>query len=271
MDYKEEQKQELEVLESIYPDELRILNDVYPKIRFEVDIKLELDMGDSTSRLTKEHTILAGFKLPENYPDEPCVISLEAQEVALNDGGEEEEEEEEGDEEEDEIMYDDHGNRILKEVENLPDIIRFKGYLPELTVQLETQIETDMLLGMQMCFALISSIKENCEQWYSEQLGKLQKQHDLEAQEREKKEQAKFHGTKVTRESYLEWRSKFREELKLDERDQVRRMKAHHGKLTGKQMFEQGVVGTGDEDMEEDGVSVDDVAEGIAKTEIVNQ
>lgn len=143
--------------------------------------------------------------------------------------------------------------------------------MPELTVQLESQIETDMLLGMQMCFALISSIKERCEQWYSEQLNKLEKQYELEAQEREKKEQAKFHGTKVTRESYLEWRSKFRQELKLDERDQVRRMKAHHGKLTGKQMFEQGVVGTGDEYMEEDDASVDDVAKGLAKTEIANQ
>ncbi|CAI4058311.1 Gir2p SKDI_04G3750 [Saccharomyces kudriavzevii IFO 1802] len=265
MDYKEEQRQELEVLESIYPDELRILNDEYPKIKFEVDIKLELDTGDSTSPLTKEHTIVSGFKFSENYPDEPCMISLEAQEVALNDG----EEDEGGDEEE--IEYDDNGNRILKKFENLPDMVSFKGYLPELTVQLETQIETDMLLGMQMCFALISSIKEKCEQWYSEQLNKLEKQHDLEAQEREKKEQAKFHGTKVTRESYLEWRSEFRKELKLDERDQVRRMKAHHGKLTGKQMFEQGVVGTGDEYMEEDGASVDDVAKGLAKTEIVNQ
>ena len=48
-------------------------------------------------------------------------------------------------------------------------------------------------------------------------------------------------------------------------------MKAHHGKLTGKQMFEQGVVGTGDEYMEEDDASVDDVAKGLAKTEIANQ
>lgn len=265
MDYKEEQKQELEVLESIYPDELRIINDEYPKIKFEVAIKLELDTGDSTSVLTKEHTIIAEFKLPESYPDEPCLISLEAQEVALNDN------EEDNEEDEDEVEYDDHGNKVLKKFENLPDLISFKGYLPELTVQLESQIETDMLLGMQMCFALISSIKERCEQWYSEQLNKLEKQYELEAQEREKKEQAKFHGTKVTRESYLEWRSKFRQELKLDERDQVRRMKAHHGKLTGKQMFEQGVVGTGDEYMEEDDASVDDVAKGLAKTEIANQ
>lgn len=121
MDYKEEQKQELEVLESIYPDELRIINDEYPKIKFEVAIKLELDTGDSTSVLTKEHTIIAEFKLPENYPDEPCLISLEAQEVALNDN------EEDNEEDEDEVEYDDHGNKVLKKFENLPDLISFKG------------------------------------------------------------------------------------------------------------------------------------------------
>ncbi|CAI4056828.1 hypothetical protein SUVZ_02G2770 [Saccharomyces uvarum] len=272
MDYKEEQTQELEVLESIYPDELRITNDEYPKIKFEVDIKLELDTGGSSSPLTKEHIITAGFKLPENYPDEPCTISLEAQEVDLNDGHEDEDEEEdENEEEQEEDEYDDNGNKILKKFQNLPDTVCFKGYLPELIVKLETQIETDMLLGMQMCFALISSIKENCEQWYSEELCKLEKQHDWETQEREKKEQAKFHGTKVTRETYLEWRSTFRKELKLDERDQVRRIKAHHGKLTGKQMFEQGVVGTGDDFIEEDGTSVDDVSKALSNTELVNQ
>ncbi|CCC68449.1 hypothetical protein NCAS_0B03650 [Naumovozyma castellii] len=251
MDYQEEQVQELEVLESIYPDELTINKGTYPGINFEVLLKLELDSDVLAASLTKQHSMLISFYLPEKYPDEAPTIKIQPQEVLLKDlhNDSDEDADEEGDETygEDAPEFDDHGNRILNKLENLPDKISFQQYIPDLQVKLEEQIEDDMLIGMQMCFALISSIKEHCETWFSEQLHELDRQHELEIQKREKEEQAKFNGTKVTKDSFIEWRLKFRKELQLDTRDEMRRLQAHHGRLTGKQMFEQGVDGTIDD------------------------
>ena len=58
MDYQEEQVQELEVLESIYPDELTINKGTYPGINFEVLLKLELDSDVLAASLTKQHLSL---------------------------------------------------------------------------------------------------------------------------------------------------------------------------------------------------------------------
>lgn len=266
MDYKEQQVQELEVLESIYPDELEVLNGEYPNVRFEVSIKLDLDaVGDSSALMNKGHTILARFQFSENYPDEAPVISMEAEEVYLK----EEDTDEEDDDEEDEPEFDEHGNIVINKLENLSDRVSLVNYLPELQVLLEEQIENDMLLGMQMCFALISTIKDNCENWFHEQLQILEKEYDRRIEEREREEQAKFNGTKVTAESYLEWRQTFRKELGIDQRDDSRRLTAHNGKLTGKQMFEQGVDGTTDDSIDAAEVTdVDEIAESLNKSSI---
>lgn len=66
MDYQEEQNQELEVLESIYPDELEVVKRSYPGIHFRITMKLELPLDDP-SLLTKEHYIEVDFHLPANY------------------------------------------------------------------------------------------------------------------------------------------------------------------------------------------------------------
>ncbi|CCD26986.1 Gir2p NDAI_0J00940 [Naumovozyma dairenensis CBS 421] len=263
MDYKEEQTQELEVLESIYPDELDIKKSDYPNINFDVTLNLELSDEPMAASLSKQHSMLINFIFPENYPDEAPLIKITPQEISLKD---EDDDEDDEDDDEDEIEFDDHGNKILKGLQNLPDMISFKDYIPELQLKLEEQIENDMLIGMQMCFALISSIKENCESWYFEQLRELDRLHELEVQKREKKEQAKFIGTKVTKESYLSWRTKFRNEMNLDQRDELRRQQAHHGRLTGRQMFEQGLVENENEnenDEEGDEEPVDEIKEGI--------
>ncbi|KAL3231627.1 Protein GIR2 [Nakaseomyces bracarensis] len=248
MDYKEEQAQELEVLESIYPDELRMIRETYPGIKFEVELKLELQelIEDTVGHLSKNHTLHVTFELPETYPDENPLISIDAEETAQGYGDDSGDEE---DEEEDEQQYDEHGNRLMSRYENIPDTISLVEYAQGGTLvrEIEEQIETDMLNGMQMCFALISSIKEKAEQHFVEELTIKQQQHEKELQAREKEEQAKFHGTKVTRESFLAWRETFRKELNLDKRDEQRRMEAHHGRLTGRQMFEQGVEGTLDD------------------------
>lgn len=248
MDYKEEQTQELEVLESIYPDELVINNSKYPNINFDISIPLELiDMDPLADSLSKQHIININFILPETYPEAAPIINLKCEEIDLNENDDDEDEYDNDDKDEPEQEFDDNGNKILSKLENLADQISFKDYLINCQVKIDETIEYDMLLGMQMCFTLISMVKDNCETWFIEKLHELEKQHELEIEKRELEEQAKFNGTKVTPESFINWRKNFRKELRLDERDAERRLSAHNGKLTGKQMFEQGVAGTSDD------------------------
>lgn len=249
MDYKEEQEQELEVLESIYPDELEVLNGTFPDIKFSVLLKLELNDtamhdNDLLVSLNKVHSLEVTFHFPENYPDVAPIITITPIEELLH-GGDSDDDDDDQDEEEQE--YDEHGNKMMGKLENLPDQISFRDYIPELLTTIHEQIENDMLLGMQMCFAILTTAKECAENWFIAQLDDLDKQHQQEIDRREAQEQKKFNGTKVTRESYLEWRAKFRKEMLIDKRDNLRREAAHHGKLTGKQMFEQGVAGTTDD------------------------
>ncbi|KTA97592.1 Protein GIR2 [Nakaseomyces glabratus] len=173
MDYKEEQEQELEVLRSIYPDELEVVKE-YPGVKFELQLKLELQELIDTSHLSKDHTLHCTFQLPEEYPDVNPVISIDVEETLLNSDDEGEGE----DEDEDEQQYDEHGNRLMSKYENIPDTISIADYVSE---------------------------------------------------------------------SFLGWRTKFRQEHGLDKRDEERRFQAHHGRLTGKQMFEQGIEGTLDD------------------------
>ncbi|CCH58199.1 hypothetical protein TBLA_0A04030 [Henningerozyma blattae CBS 6284] len=258
MNYEEEQVQELEVLQSIYPDEFTILNETYPNIHFQIDIKLELD---TEIELKKEHIISVDIQLPETYPDVAPILSLDPQEISLK-----EEESDSESEDEDEVEFDEHGNIVISKVQDFGSKIHFKDHVNELLVTIEEQIETDMLIGMQMCFALISTIKENCEQWFQDELKTLEKAWERETEKREQEEQAKFNGTKVTKESYLEWRAAFRNELKIDERDNIRRLKAHNDKLTGKQMFEQGVAGTIEDELEIN--NNDELSESMEKIQL---
>ncbi|AQZ15900.1 GIR2 (YDR152W) [Zygosaccharomyces parabailii] len=256
MDYEEEQNQELEVLESIYPDELEVIKRKYPEIHFLVSLKLELPLDDP-SLLTNEYHIEVDFHLPANYPEEAPQIGLRPIETPLVDEIESEAQEEEQE-------YDDHGNKIVSRLHDNANSIHFDSYMPELQVQIEEHIQDDMLLGMQMCFALLASIKDHCETWFAEQFEKLEKEHERELQEREKEEQRKFLGTPVTPKSFLTWRTKFREENKIDERDANRRALMHHGRLTGRQIFEQGLAG--DEEEEEPAEEVAQLSTKLKKS-----
>lgn len=237
MDYKEEQVQELEVLESIYPDEIEYISKEYPNIHFEVSVKLELETDLDINR---EHTMMVDITFPENYPDVAPILKLTSKVEIIN---EDEEEGDDDDDDEDKTEFDEHGNIVIAKLANFGKQIDFKDYTNELEVEIDEMIERDMLLGMQMCFTIISTVKDNSEQWFQNELSKLEKEYEKEKERLAIEEQKKFNGTKVTKESYLKWRQGFRKELKLDERDTLRREKAHNGKLTGRQMFEQGIVG----------------------------
>ena len=118
-------------------------------------------------------------------------------------------------------------------------------------------------LGMAMVFTLASTLKDSAELLISERQAAAQGLKDIEAAKAEEEENRKFHGTAVTRETFLAWRDRFRNEMaEAEERrredkeaeDKKRRVKAEE-RLTGKQLFERGLVGKVEEDEEDDGGS----------------
>ena len=111
-------------------------------------------------------------------------------------------------------------------------------------------------LGMAMVFALVSSLKESAELLISKRQAAVQALKDVEAAKAEEEENRKFHGTAVTRESFLEWREGFRREMEEERErrreekeleDKRRKIKVEE-KLTGRQLWERGLVGKVDED-----------------------
>ena len=128
---------------------------------------------------------------------------------------------------------------------------------------------------MSMIFSIHAALKENAEQLIGERIAVQEAKKEAAAAEVEAKENAKFHGTAVTRESFLEWRERFRKEMaenetkEIEEREAEERKKRggklEEKKLTGRQLWERGLVGKIDE---EDIDGEDALAAGISKVEV---
>ena len=129
---------------------------------------------------------------------------------------------------------------------------------------------------MAMVFTLVSTLKDSAELLISERANAAQALVEVEAQKAEEAENAKFHGEKVTRERFLEWRERFRREaeereLKEKEEKEAAESKGRKGtggqekKMTGRELWEKGIAGRGDEE-EEDGA--EDVAVGVEKMKV---
>lgn len=112
---------------------------------------------------------------------------------------------------------------------------------------------------MAMVFTLVSTVKDGAELLISERQKAVQAQKEFEAAKAEEEENKKFHGTAVTRQSFLEWREKFRKELEEAEKrrqeemlaeDKKKRAAKEEVRLSGRQLWERGLVGKGDEEEE---------------------
>lgn len=223
MDPQEEQQLELEVLESIYPDELT----KYSPTHF--SIKLSLDTPSE-----RKHRLLLDVKYPAEYPEVVPDLNIIIPE--------EEEEEEISDEESDE-----ENENETKLMLNLSETIEFDSNDVDQLVSKLIE-EADLQVGMPSVFALTTQLKDEAEILFQNKLEQTQKKYDEDSLAREMEEQKKFHGTKVTKESWNEWRNKFREEMKIAERDLENFNKMHNGKLSGREIFEKGLAGD-DEDI----------------------
>lgn len=115
-------------------------------------------------------------------------------------------------------------------------------------------------LGMAMVFTLVTVLKDAAELLISERQNAKQALADMEAAKAEEEENRKFQGQAVTRESFLKWREEFRAELEEKKRiaeeereaeDKKKRIVKEEKKLTGKELWQQGLVGKVDEDDDE--------------------
>ncbi|KAI1930520.1 Protein gir2 [Ophidiomyces ophidiicola] len=115
-------------------------------------------------------------------------------------------------------------------------------------------------LGMAMVFTLVDTLKEGAELLVSERHAAVEAQKEVEAAKAEEEENRKFQGEAVTRDSFLAWREKFRQEMEEEEKRKQEEKEAEEKrkrgpkepkKPTGKQLWESGLAGKGDYDEDE--------------------
>jgi hypothetical protein len=210
MDYKEEQAQELDILRSIYPDELDEISETKFNVHFALDTK------------PVKYVVLE-VEYPEDYPETVPILNVET-----SDGTFLKERKGEGEEEDDEEVH-------FQDELNNDDM---KKLLDELNENAQENV------GMASVFTLASLLKEQAEELYNEKVKKKEQAHEKAILAEEEKEQEKFRGTPVTAESFAEWRRKFREEFKLDQANEQK----DKTKLTGREIFEKGLNKDEDED-----------------------
>ncbi|KLJ08214.1 hypothetical protein EMPG_16336 [Blastomyces silverae] len=139
---------------------------------------------------------------------------------------------------------------------------------------LQSTIEENM--GMAMIFTVVDMLKEGAELLISERQAAIQALKEMESAKAEEEENRKFHGTAVTRESFLEWRDRFRQELeelerrKQEEKEADEKKKKVAGKeekkLTGKELWERGLAGKVDYDED----YVDSIPADMEKLQLVS-
>ncbi|KAJ1938915.1 rwd domain-containing protein [Linderina pennispora] len=214
--YLEEQRSEVEILQSIYPSEFTELAE--SPYKFSIEIALDDDeLPASTVLLTVEYTA--------TYPDELPVFDL-----ALPDA-DADADSEDGNVPEPEAELDDD------------DLEEFKE---------KTRVIGEESLGMAMVFNMAMHVKELMAERLTEKLAEIKRREDERIQKEVEADQAKFIGTQVTRASFLEWKEKFdmeRAETKkaalaaAESRGMARRTadskKQSDMMLTGRQLFEQ--------------------------------
>ncbi len=120
-------------------------------------------------------------------------------------------------------------------------------------------------LGMAMVFTLVTVLKDSAELLITERQNAKQALADIEAAKAEEEENKKFQGEAVTRETFLAWRDRFKKEMEEEAKrkeeekeleDKKKRIVKEEKRLTGRELWERGMVGKVDED-DDEGEEVD--------------
>jgi RWD domain-containing protein len=211
----------------------QIINNSTDISETEYRISVLLDITNDDGDESEPPTILLQVKYPEDYPEKPPLLDL-------------------------------------LPIPNAPvhPLFSVSSDRETLLDGLKDTIEENM--GMAMVFTLYSTLKENAEALVAERQAAARHEYEQKLLAAEREENKKFHGTPVTPETFKSWREGFRKEMealktKQEEEDEAADKKRNRGKetvvqLTGKQLWERGLVGKVEEDdFEGDDVPVDGV------------
>ncbi|KAI1373638.1 RWD-domain-containing protein [Hypoxylon crocopeplum] len=221
---KDEQVEEREVLDSIFPDEITDISDT----EYRISIKLDLFDDDNGGEEAGESpTLILHVRYPENYPDEAPTLDISPPQNAAP-----------------------HPHfSVAAEKE-------------QLLRALDDTIQENM--GMAMIFTIVTTLKEAAEQLIIDRKAADAKIREEAILAAEREENKKFHGTPVTPETFMKWREGFLEELEekqqREEEEKLAELKKAKVKdpirLTGRQLWERGLVGKIDEGEGEDDDSI---------------
>ncbi|THY48335.1 RWD-domain-containing protein [Aureobasidium pullulans] len=228
---REEQTEEREVLDSIFPEEITDISET----EYRVSIQIEVTEDDDSTEFPP--TLILSVSYPEDYPDVAPRLDLSAPPNAPK-----------------------HKHLDIQE-----DKTRL---LDGLTATIEEN------LGMAMVFTLVTTIKDEAELLIAERQQAVQAAKDMEAAEAEAEENRKFEGTKVTRETYLDWSRRFKEEMadikkKAEEQREAEEKKKRGGKeekkMSGRELWESGIATRAFVDEDDDGA---DILEAMKKLKV---
>ncbi|WFD34167.1 Protein gir2 [Malassezia cuniculi] len=218
--------EELEVLESIYIDELEKISDDY--LRISVVPEEQGEVAEDSSLLKAPPTLVLHVKYTQDYPDEvpQIAITVRSDEAGVFGG-------------EPDVVSDDAP-------EDIPESNPHAGIQELLAGVHDTANES---LGMPMVFTLASHLRETLTEYISRKDREAQAEASRRRDAELEAEAEKFRGTAVTVERFNAWRKEFEREreekrareeaayiasLSAKEREEYRRFKS---KPSGRQLF----------------------------------
>ena len=225
---REEQQEEREVLESIFPDEIQWISDTEFRITITLDLPPDPDappVDEDGNDEGEAPVLVLSVRYPDEYPDKAPALELQP-------------------------------------VPNAPTHRHFSVAADREVILRELEATVEENLGMAMVFALVSTAKEAAERLVEERRGAAAREREEAKMAAEREENAKFHGTPVTRETFIKWREGFMREMEeqrqREEEERLEALKKARGpkepvKLTGKQLWQRGLVGKVVEEEDEDG------------------
>ncbi|KAI3331835.1 RWD-domain-containing protein [Xylariaceae sp. AK1471] len=207
---KEEQVEEREVLDSIFPEEITDISDT----EYRITVKLNPPDDDNDEEPVEPPTLILHVRYPEAYPDEGPILDVSAP-------------------------------------ANAPPhpLFSVSTDKEQLLKGLDDAIQEN--LGMAMVFTLVTTLTEHAEQLMTERREAVERVREEAMLAAEREENKKFHGTPVTPETFLKWRDGFMREMEeqrvKEEEERLAELKKARikepPKLTGKQLWERGLVG----------------------------
>ncbi|KAF3312279.1 hypothetical protein TWF173_007433 [Orbilia oligospora] len=225
MSASEEQEQELEVLESIYPDELTRISDK----EFSIRLSLEEPDVDVDAEGYEAPIVFLRVTYTPDYPNAAPDLSISLDSPSTHP-------------------------------------LTFPDDEAPLVSALDTAVEENM--GMAMVFTLATTLKETAESILRDRADEARRIREEVARIEEEKEMEKFRGELVTKEVFENWRLAFIKETKEKKEQEEREREEAEAKgrrsgnvsgvgtagkkLTGRELFERGLVGGMDEDDEDD-------------------